>query len=332
MEIYRAGFDVESSGEEFARQAKMFEAEGKRPEAGNCRNTSKMYSELKGRSLFSIETDSDKVVLPLYDFSRGTALKCLKLTVDGKDYTLLIDTGNGVAWSIHNSELRRKLISHSGGFMSVRTGQNDRSSSSQYIETDSICFQGITLRNLVGLYFRKPVEQFFDATLNPYWIRDRVVTIDYVQSELIFRTKDRFEADVADIPRGSISRLPCYGYDRPFVPVMVNMRHGGIALIETGAQDISLRREYAQSLSIPFTDRTIIDNEGVEHVVGSADVQIQVGKFTFARPTAPIYPIKFIDKITGVYDNVMIGPLALEGRFILSLDPFSRTLILQRRY
>ncbi|MBU1320423.1 MAG: hypothetical protein KKG33_12630 [candidate division Zixibacteria bacterium] len=329
-EIYRACLFAESSSIIYKDRAERFDSLGDRAEAGNCRKTSEMHSQLIGRDMFSIETDSDKVVLPLVDFEEGSSHKCLVLTIDGKDYLVLLDTGNAAAWTIHSNDLRRKLISLSGGFTSSRTGLDNRGTASQNIVTDSIVIGNVKFRNLVGLFFRKPSEHYYDANLNPFWIRDHVVTIDLARNELILRSKERFESDMATVPRSSITRLPCYGYDRPYVPVMINSSAVGMALIETGAQDISLRREFADFMGLQYSERIITDTDGKEHIVGTAEVQAQVGEFSFYRPSAWIWPMRFHNKITGVYDHIMIGPLALEGQFVLSFDPFARTAILQK--
>jgi hypothetical protein len=126
---------------------------------------------------------------------------------------VLLDTGNEPGWTIHAPELLHLLPHHEGGRSSVSTGSVDTAMVARRLITERVELPGATLYALHGHFFPRPREPYFDANLNPFVIQDRVVTLDYVRGEVLIRTKERFDRDLAEVDPGSVARVPLYGCD-----------------------------------------------------------------------------------------------------------------------
>jgi predicted aspartyl protease len=326
-EIYSACRDMDALAQIHEERAAYLESIGEIAAAGNKHRDAKFYREIAEREFYSCGAVDDRIEIPLVDYPAGTPYKCAVMVIDGKEYYVLIDTGNSVGWTVHGNELRRKLVSIRGANVAPQSGVTRRALTGHNIITDSIALGGIKLRNLLGVYFPKPRGGSFDATLNPFFIRDRVVTIDFVNDLLILRTKERFDSDIAELPAESISRLPCYGYRWLYVPAIVNGADSALALIETGAQGVSLRLEFAELIGFPFIERRVTATSGEIRTYHEASVEIKLGSHKFIRRSAKVWPVRFRDEITGMCDDVMIGAYALQNRYVISYDSVKREVI-----
>jgi hypothetical protein len=324
-EVLSAAGDWGALSELCGLLARRYAHDGNLPAAGNALRDSAMYAGMTGNVFYVAEASEDLIELPLVDLPTRSWRKCVLLNMEGESYRVLIDTGNEAGWTVCHTDLRKCLVSRRGANIPLSSGAILRNLTGYRIVTDSLNLGSAVIRNAHGISFQKPDGEFYDANLNPFFIRNRVVTIDYVGSRLIFRTKDRFESDIA-ADSSEVTRVPCYGYRSPLVPVTMNDSLSAIALIETGADDISIHADFTAHLGVSL------------QVAGSSDspqsaplpFSMDVGGAVFERAGAQIRPARFRDEITGLSYDVMIGSGAFDRKYIVSFDPFDRTMILQR--
>jgi hypothetical protein len=327
-EIYTAQRDLGRLAHLYSRRGAYYQSMEDPAPAGIKNADARFFEAMEDRTLYSSETSSDRVALPLVEYPVGSGKLCLPLVVDGNEYRVLIDTGNEAGWTVHNSRLRRHMTSIRGANVQAASGATNRTHSGFRILTDTLQFGDWKINNLLGVYFSKPTEGSYDAMLNPYWIRDRVVTIDFSHDSLIVSTHEEFDRALASIPDDRISSLRVYGYRVPFVHVEVNGVDTALAMIETGAQDIWVNDRYADWIKLPVTKSTQVDSKGISHQLVRTGVTILMGNITINRNAALVLPSKFRDEITGVHDQIMIGPKALRGRGRVAIDAGNRRIVL----
>lgn len=330
FEVYSASRNVDKLAVLYEGRADYLLSLGEKAAAGNKRTDHELYSKLSGLNLFSVDCAEDRIELPVEDFQEGTPYKCLVITVDSMQYRILLDTGNAVGWTVHSKDLWNKIVAMRGANSPTATGSVLKTLMSHYIFVDSIAIDDVVFNNLLGVFFGKPREPYYDANLNPFFIRDRVTSIDFVNDRFILRSKERFDNDMSALPDSAYTTLPCYGYEWPFIPVTVNDYAPGLAMIETGAEDISVKLEFAKLIGLGMTPDSMIWRDGKTYYFQKAPIDVKIGRFDFSRPNARIWPMRFHDKLTGMFDNIMVGPAALEDKFIISFDPFDRQVIIQR--
>ncbi len=328
-ELYSALQDPSKMTRYFTFLQKYYASQNNQERSGKYRRKIRLLTGLEKQSLYRVHGASARVEFPLVDFAPGVFYKCLLLERNGKSYKILLDTGNAVGWTIHNPELLTLLKNHLGTEQSISTGSVEKSLTGRELLTLSLDLGEIHLVNLLGSYFARPRRDYFDANLNPIFLRNRVVTLDFVHNRLILRSKEQFDRDLATTPPADLTKLPFYGYEWPFVPVLVNGYAPALAMIETGAEDLSLKEEFARFIQLPLTPATKIwGNQQYSYYLASR-VGIQLGTRVLYRLQMEIWPRRFYDQITGLYDQVMIGPMALEGRFVVSFDPFENVIVFQ---
>lgn len=330
LEIYHASRNIDKILEHYQLLIASAKERAKPDTARKFQLDARMMEQVKGQRLYQVSTRSQRVELPIVNHSKNDFYKCLQLKIGGESYNVLLDTGNAPGWVIHNGKLLEELTNLTGNEGQVSTGSVEKKLSSRSILTREITFEGLNLKNLKGIFFNKPRPGYFDANLNPLYIRDRVVTMDYANNKFILRSKKQFDNDLAKETRDSWSKLPLYGYEWPFIPAEINGYARGLAMIETGAEDVSIKLEFAQHIHLPLTPKTKTWR-GKEYNYHETSIDVLVGIHLFHRPKTGVWPKRFYDTITGLYDNIMIGPWALEGKYILSFDPFDRVVILQSR-
>ncbi|NOX88065.1 MAG: hypothetical protein GXO77_03495 [Calditrichaeota bacterium] len=328
-EIYDASRNVTKLMKHYESSAEYYRNTKKPDKARKIEIRLNMLKRVKRGTLYSVRTNSDKVELPIVNFAPNSYYKCLLLKAGNKNYKILLDTGNATGWSVHNPELLNKLGHYSGGVTEASTGSVEKSLKSKFILTPEVDFGDFKISDLKGIFFPKPRKEYFDANLNPIFIRDRVVTIDFINNKFVLRSKKRFDEDLAKTPANSLSKVRFYGYEWAFAPVQINGYASGLAIIETGAEDISVKLKYAQFINLPLTPK-VKTFRGKEYEYHVSDIDLMLGVFLFRRPQVEIWQKRFYDTITGLCDNVVIGPWALEGKFILSFDPFDNVVVLQR--
>jgi len=282
--------------------------------------------------MYHVKTGSDKAILSFAEPFPDNQYITLPLQLKNKDFKVILDSGNAIGWMIHSRELKKLLNSENGGRAFVRIGRETGLLDGYQIYTDRIDFGEFSLRHLTGHYVPKPRPNYHDANLNPTMIRDRVVTLDFVSNRLILRSKEKFDEDLilllSQHPE-NICRLPWYGYKQPYVPVIINDERNGLAMIETGAEDIALRLSFARKLQKALEPEVKYLVDGRELRYFKTPIKVSLGKFPFERKAADVWPFnRFYDWITGLGADVIIGPLALRGQMNLSFDPFDKKIVL----
>jgi tetratricopeptide (TPR) repeat protein len=329
LEIYKGSRNPQKLKEVYDLLARKNKKSDKRYYQ-NFKANSRFLKKAKKGGLFDIETLSDRVVVPFADPSLGdNDKKTIHLKVKGKTFKVLLDTGNAVGWFIYSRELRELLKTVKGGRAFTRMGIEDSTLEGCHIFCESIDFGDFIMARLAGQFLAKPHPDFYDANLNPLFIRGRVITLDFIKQQMVLTTKKRFDTELSTRQGLDIVKLPWYGYERAFVPVRV-FGAAGLAMIETGAEDISLKLDFAQALKLPLKKQDrYLANGKVFHFF-KTPVSLSAGTFFFRRRSAEVWPLNRIyNPVTGMTADVMIGPAAWQGKFILSFDPFDRKVILE---
>ena len=328
-ELYGATLNPSKMLQYFEILQHNFAQQNKEKKAERYRKKIRLLSGVQSDSLYQVFSPSDRVELPMVDFAPGVYYKCLILNLGKRSFRILLDTGNAVGWTVHHPDLLALLETRLGREQSVTTGSVEKSLESREILTTLLDLGDFKMASLPGYYFKKPRENYFDANLNPIFIRNRVVTLDFVHNKFLLRSKARFDRDLTVESDYNQVKLPFYGYEWPFVPVLINGYAPALAMIETGAEDVSLKEAYSRFIHLPLKPAMKVWGERKLHYYKATEVSILLGPQLLYRSEMEIWPKRFYDRITGLYDQVMIGPFALQNRFIVSFDPFENVIMLQ---
>ncbi len=285
-----------------------------------------LLTKAGNRSLFWVSKTADRIELTMVDFAPDVFYKCLVLKSKNKTYKILLDTGNAVGWTIHHPDLLDLLETYSGMEQDISTGSVEKSLQGQQILTRLLDLGEFQIFNLMGYYFEKPRKNYFDANLNPIFIRNYVVTMDFIHSKFLLRSKTKFDRDLSG---DNYIKLPFYGYEWPFVPVKINGYASALAMIETGAEDVSLKEEFARFVHLLLVPATKMWGEKQLNYFKIYNLGIWFDTDLLYRSEVEVWPRRFYDHLTGLYDQVMIGPFALQDRFIISFDPFDNVVVFQ---
>ncbi|UCH97591.1 MAG: hypothetical protein JSV88_12290 [Candidatus Aminicenantes bacterium] len=329
IDVYRACADPKKLSELYKTHAQKVKKTNKRYYE-SLKANSRMHKRAGGNRFFQVETGSDRIAVPFVLGKKTLRLNTIPLTVKGKIFKVLLDTGNATGWLVHSRELNELLKPKTGGRTKARIGTESGMLDGyrQYYRT--IDFNFFKLHHVNGIYVPKPHPDFPDANLNPSCITDRVVTIDFVKRELVLQTKEKFESCLSAQPRESISRFVWYGYKFPSILVKVRGKQG-LAMVETGAEDIALKLDFLQGLQLQLVPRTKYLANGQVFKYHHAAVVLSIGNFLFKRKAAEVWPLnRFYNRITGVSPDVVIGPKAFEGEFTVSFDSFDKQIILSK--
>jgi len=296
---------------------------------------SRMHKRAGANKLFRVETAGDNVVIPFAAEGKALRLNTISITIKNKTFNVFLDTGNATGWLVHSRELNELLKPKTGGRTLTRIGSESGmlDGERQYYKTyyKTIDFSTFKIHHVNGIYVPKPRPDFPDANLNPSGIRDRVVTIDFVKKELVLQTKEKFENYLSTRSGESFSRLTWYGYKFPTVMVEVKGKQG-LAMIETGAQDIAFKLDFVQGLPLQLIPKVKYLANGQVFNYHHAALALGIGRFLFERQAAEVWPLnRFYNRISGVSPDVVIGPGALAGEFSVSFDPFDQQIILLKQ-
>ncbi|MCK5057815.1 MAG: aspartyl protease family protein [Candidatus Aminicenantes bacterium] len=296
----------------------------------NFKATSRFLKKALKGTLFDVETAADRVTVPFAGQTGSDDKKTILLNFKDRCFRVLLDTGNAVGWFIYSSELRDRVKVVRGGKAFTRIGIEDTSLEGHHIYCKRIDFGNFTMSHVAGQFLVKPHPDFYDANLNPLFIRNRVVTLDFIRQEMVLTTKERFEKELAGRRQGvTYARLPWYGYECAYVPVNVGGTPG-LAMIETGAEDIALKLDFARELGLPLKPQNRYFANGKVFQYHKTPVSLSIDKFTFRRENAEVWPLNRIyNPITGLTAHVVIGPTVLQGKFAVSFDPFEKKVILE---
>lgn len=332
--LYLVGLEVYSADRNPPKMAQTYErrlsvrkkdkayAEGLR---ANARLSRKVLDE----GFFSVSGSGPKSVIPFVPDIENRRINVVIYEKKGARFKVLLDSGNRAGWTVHNPELLELLNSRRGGRILSEIGTHSGFLEGYSVFTPRLELGDTTIVGLTGLYVPKPHQDFYDATLNPGFVGNRVVSLDFNRGSLIFRTKDEFERNLNASSSARLEKFPWLGFGHPFVRVDVE-DSPALALIETGAEDISLRLDYARRLGLPLTERKSYLATGETATYHLTPVRLELGPFRFERDAAEVWPFAGLSHpITGLIPDAVIGPRALDGRYVLSFDPFDNQIVLE---
>lgn len=277
---------------------------------------------------FFIESKSDKIELP---FEKGgkNHLKSIRYRSGEKYFSILLDTGNTTGWLVHSRNLRGLLKPSRGGRTVTQIGSESGKLNGFNIYCKTLAFDTFMIRNLFGIYVPKPNPEFFDANLNPIFIKNRVITFDFINNTFILRTKEKFKKDILNESEREVMLIPWFGHKYPLVPVLFN-KSKELAVIETGAEDIAIRLDKAKELNLPMIERSKYLSNGKIFKYFLTFAEVQLGKYMFVRNNAEVWPIKkFLNRVSGFSPHVIFGPMVFEKKFIVSFIPFENIIVFE---
>ncbi len=325
-EFYRIVKDFEKLSLLYKERMKILKKKNKEYYR-NLKQNYKLYKR-KTEKIFRVDSDNEKIEIPFENKGKG-ALRSIALNIGDKTYSILLDTGNTSGWLIHSRNLREDLKSIRGGRIVVQVGAESGNLDGFNIFSKSVDFGKFSLSGMYGNYVPKPRSDFFDANLNPAMIKNRIASLDFINNRFILRTKEKFDSDILKNDKNVIMKIPWYGYKYPMVPVICNSKNG-LAIIETGAENISVRSDFASKMGIILTPRSKYLSNGKVFKYSLGPVNVQLGKYIFVRNNAEIWPLlKFRNRMTGFAPHVIIGPEALSGKFIVSFVPGEKILVFE---
>ena len=330
LEVYSARRDSQALRMLYEERASQWKGRDKKY-ADSLRANARLYQKALKMPLFSAAGPLAEIAIPFARNPGDSPSNVILYKAEGFSYRVLLDTGNRAGWTIHNPELLRQLRSQQGGRILSEIGTHPGLMEGSSIFTRKLEYEGLSLTGLPGLYVPKPQPEFYDANLNPSFIRNRVVTLDYVERQLRLSLPGISRPNLARTTAERNGKIPWFGYRHVYVPVKVG-GVDGLALIETGAKDISLRLEFARRLGWPLAARTryLANGESVSYHV--TPLRVTLGPFVFERDAAEVWPFQqLMDPLSGLMPDVVIGPEALAGSFILRFDPFEGSVVLEGR-
>ncbi len=326
-EFYRSAMDFEKLSSLYRKKMKGIKKRDNRNYYANLKLNYKLYKRKSG-AYFRIDSAKDRVEIP-FEIGNTSALKSITLNKGNKKFSILLDTGNTSGWLIHSRDMREELKSLRGGRTVMQVGTESGKLDGFNIFCRALDFEEFSISGLYGNYIPKPRQDFFDANLNPAMIRNRIVSLDFINNRLILRTRERFFADIEQDEKMEVMKIPWFGYKYPMVPVLCNSKNS-LAIIETGAENISLGSDFASKLGIPLTERSKYLSNGKIFKYSLGSVSVQLGKYLFVRDKAEVWPLKrFRNNLTGFAPHVIIGPEALEGKFVISFIPEENILVFE---
>lgn len=330
IEVYGAVGDFPKIAELYKIQADKFKkADPKQHQ--NFQTNSRLYKKESGKIAFLSETTSDKVSLPFFSLAENDSFATISLKFKGIQYKVLLDTGNRAGWTIHSRELEKRLKHRSGGTVLTQIGAEDSMLHGHLLLTKQIDFRDFTLHSLPGMYVPKPHPEYPDANLNPLFIKDRVVTLDFIQKRMILRTEKRFNKDLnqASPKMEKAVTLPWYGYEQALAPIVVNNKHKALALIETGAEDITVNLDFARWHKLVLEPAIKYLPTGNEFSYHKTPLLMSIGHFQLQRQEVDVWFLeRMADSLTGFMPDVLLGPGLFWERFALTFDPYKKTILI----
>jgi hypothetical protein len=334
---YLLGIEVNGAVGDISKIADLYKTQAKRlknidnEQSRNCQKNSQIYRKASKNRAFQVKTASDKVSLPFVQMGKNGSYAAVSLRVKGRPYKVLLDTGNRMGWTIHSRELEKQLKHRPGGTLLTRIGTEEEMLHGHLILTGHVDFGNLTLQDLPGMYIPKPHPDYPEANLNPLFIQDRVVTLDFIKKRMILRTKERFQADLTNAPSISAKAMtsPWYGYEQAFLPAVINGIHPVLVMIETGAGDITVNLELARRHRWHMEMATRYLPSGKEFSYHKASLQLSLGSLRFRRQSAEVWPLdRLADPITGFVPDVLLGPEVFKDKYVLTFDPFQKRILI----
>ena len=292
----------------------------------NLKSNHKLYK--KKVVSFFVESKSDKIEIP-FETGEKSHMKSILYKLKGKNFRIVLDTGNTTGWAVHSRDLRELLKSSRGGRTVTQIGSESGKLDGFNIYCKTLVFDTFMIRNLFGIYVPKPNPEFFDANLNPIFIKNRAITFDFIKNTFILRSKERFKSDVLNKTDRVVMLIPWFGHKYPLVPILYN-KTKGMAVIETGAENIAIQLDKAKELDFPLTEKFKYLSNGKIFKYFLTSAEIQLGKYLFVRNSAEVWPIKkFMNRISGFNPHLILGPVAFEKKFVISFIPYENIIVFE---
>lgn len=292
----------------------------------NLKSNYKLYK--KKVISFIVESKSDKIEIP-FETGNKSHMKSIRYRLKGKNFSILLDTGNTTGWVVHSRDFRELLKSSRGGRTVTQIGSESGGLDGFNIYCKTLAFDTFMIWNLFGIYVPKPNPEFFDANLNPIFIKNRVITFDFIKNTFILRTKERFKKDILSRTDKEVMLIPWFGHKYPLVPILCNKARG-LAVIETGAENITIRLDKAKELNLPMIEKSKYLSNGKIFKYFLTFAEVQLGKYLFVRNSAEVWPIeKFLNRVSGFSPHMIFGPIAFEKKFVVSFIPFENIIVFE---
>lgn len=334
IEVYGAFGDIAKIAELYKLQADKIKKLDKKQHM-NFQKTFRLYRKASKKKAFQSQTKTDKVILPFIELTNKDSYAAISLKIKNTLYKVLLDTGNRVGWTIHSRELEKRLKHRLGGTVLTQIGGEEGMIYGHLLLTKRAEFRDFTLNHLPGMYIPKPHADYPEANLNPLFIKDRVVTLDFLNKQMILRTKERFQEDLeqASAQSEKAVKLPWYGYEQALIPIVVNNAHMALAMVETGAEDITVNLDFARWHGLDLKPAIKYLATGREFPYHNTPFQIDIGRFRLQRQAADVWFLKTLaDPITGFMPDILLGPDLFNGRFVLTFDPFQRIILISEYF
>jgi tetratricopeptide (TPR) repeat protein len=330
IEVYSSLGNMAKMAELYARQSVKFKKTDKK-QFQNFQKNARLYRKGSKQRTFQIQTTTDRVAVPFVRLTEKDSFAVILLTINDKPYRVLLDTGNRAGWTIHSLELRNHLKNQTGATVLTQIGGEEGLHHGHLLLTKQLAFKDFTLDHLSGMYVPKPQPGYPEANLNPLFIKNRMVSLDFRNKELILRTKERFQKDlvlVSSQPEKAV-KLPWYGYEQALFPVKINAAHEALAMIETGAEDVTINLDFALRQGLDLKPAIKYLPSGKEFPYHKTSCLISIGRFKLQRQAADVWFFdKLVDPITGLMPDVLLGPEFFEGRHVLTFDPFQKKILI----
>jgi len=300
--------------------------------ADGLKADARLFRKAAKTPFFSVVGRTEEERLPFAPAREGSRANVIVYEAGGSKYQILLDTGNRAGWTIHHPGLLHRLEGLQGGrvFSEIGTHAGLMEGTAVFVREWDFD-KGFGLSGLFGIYVPKPQPDFYDANLNPAFIRNRVVALDFIERRFRLAVREAAGSDSRRPDADRPLKTPWFGDQGVYVPMKAGGRDG-LALIETGARDISINLDFARGLGLPLEARTRYLAGGEPASYHVTPVTIALGSAVFERKEAEVWPFRqLMDPLTGLIPDAVIGPEALDGEFVLTLDPFENTVILERR-
>jgi len=329
MEIFNALRDLPKIFKWYNQRASWMKKRDKQT-AASLKASAQLYKSIRKKNLFEIDSDSDSITLPFAGEPGSRFFYINFKTGKSRNFRIILDTGNATGWMIHDREMYDNLKIKEGGRTTATIGTEAQTLDGYRIYTETLPFDSFQINHLTGVYIPKPRPDFFDGNLNPIFIRNRIISLDGKKKCLVLRTKESFNRYLAALRPKNYSRLPWYGYEQVFLPVMVNQKMNGLGIIETGAEDIAIKLNFAQILNLPMKPKVRYLSNGKVYRFFEAPVSVLLGHWRLDRKSAEVWSFeRFYRRLSGLTADVVLGPQVFRENWIVSFDPFSRQIYLE---
>lgn len=334
--VFQIGLDVYKGLREPDKLSLWYENRGQQKKktekalANSLNSTAKIIKNAKKNRFFQAELTSNAAIYPFSEEADLFRINTIPLVTKKSTFQVLLDTGNAAGWIVHGVELNEILKPKKGGPITARVGA-ERGSLSGYNQYNKLFDLGeFKVKDLIGVYVPKPRPDYPDANLNPAFIDGYVTTLDFFQNRFILQTTTEFERQIRTIPEVNICILPWYGDKYVFIPVTVN-QNAGLAMIETGAEDIAVKLDFAHKNRMALIPQSKYQGEGDKVDYFKTEVTLTIGKFQINNKAAEVWEFKnFHNPLKCFSPDLIIGPKAFKGKYSISFNPISSQVYIIR--